>query len=85
MTQGRAVIATNHGGTVELIENGVTGMLVPPADAQALGAAIEVLLADPALRERMGQAAAIYAQEHFGLPGHAEQMRQVVEELVTRP
>jgi glycosyltransferase involved in cell wall biosynthesis len=85
MTQGRAVIATNHGGTVELIEDGVTGMLVPPADAQALAAAIEVLLADPALRARIGQAAAIYAQEHFGLPGHTEQMRQVVEELVTRP
>ena len=83
MTQGRAVIATNHGGTVELIEEGVTGMLVPPADPKALAAAIELLLSDPALRYKMGQAASIYAREHFGLPGHSEQMRKIVDDLVT--
>jgi glycosyltransferase involved in cell wall biosynthesis len=83
MTQGRAVIATNHGGTVELIEEGVTGMLVPPADPKALAAAIELLLADPALRYKMGQSASIYAREHFGLPGHSEQMRKIVDDLVT--
>jgi glycosyltransferase involved in cell wall biosynthesis len=81
MTQGRAVIATNHGGTVELIEDGVTGMLVPPSDPKSLAAAIELLLADRLLRENMGQAAAIYAQENFGLPRHGEQMRSVIDEL----
>lgn len=82
MTQGRAVIATNHGGTVELIEDGVTGMLVPPADSKALAAAIERLLADPVLRNKIGEAAAVYAQEHFGLPAHSEQMRKVIDDLV---
>jgi glycosyltransferase involved in cell wall biosynthesis len=82
MTQGRAVIATNHGGTVELIENGVTGILVPPADPKALAAAIERLLGDPALRNKMGEAAAVYAQEHFGLPAYFEQMRKVIDDLV---
>jgi glycosyltransferase involved in cell wall biosynthesis len=82
MTQGRAVIATNHGGTVELIEDGVTGMLVPPADPKALATAIERLLADRPLRERMGQAAASYAKEHFGLPRHGDQMRNMVDDLV---
>jgi glycosyltransferase involved in cell wall biosynthesis len=83
MMQGRAVVATNHGGTVELIEDGVTGMLVPPADPKALAAAIELLLADRPLREKMGQAAAIYAQENFGLPKYSGQMRDVIDELVT--
>jgi glycosyltransferase involved in cell wall biosynthesis len=82
MTQGRAVIATNHGGTVELIEEGVTGILVPPADPNALASAIERLMADRALREKIGQAAAIYAKENFGLSGHGEQMRNVIDELV---
>jgi glycosyltransferase involved in cell wall biosynthesis len=84
MTQGCAVIATNHGGTVELVEDGVTGMLVPPSDPKALAAAIESLLADRPLREKMGQAAASYAKENFGLPGHGEQLRKIINELITR-
>jgi glycosyltransferase involved in cell wall biosynthesis len=83
MMHGRAVIATNHGGTVELIEDGVTGMLVSPSDPQSLAAAIELLLADRALREKMGQAAASYAKENFGLSGHGKQMGNVINELVT--
>jgi glycosyltransferase involved in cell wall biosynthesis len=82
MIQGRAVVATNHGGTVELIEDGVTGMLVAPSDPRSLARAIELLQADGALREKMGQAAASYAKENFGLPGHRDQMRTIVHELV---
>ena len=81
MTQGRAVIATNHGGTCELIQEGVTGMLVPPSDPQSLVKAIELLLADQALRERMGQAAASYAHENFALPRYQDRMRAVIDLL----
>jgi glycosyltransferase involved in cell wall biosynthesis len=84
MTQARAVIATNHGGTVELIEEGVTGMLVPPSDPKSLAEAIELLLADPALREKMGQAAAFYAKKNFGLAGHGRQLRDLIDEIVTQ-
>ena len=82
MTQGRAVIATNHGGTCELIQDGVTGMLVPPSDPIALADAIETLLADPTLCESMGKAAATFAKANFGLPGHGERMRNIIDELV---
>jgi glycosyltransferase involved in cell wall biosynthesis len=82
MTQGRAVIATNHGGSPELIENGVTGLLVPPADPPALAAAIERLLLDPSLRESLGQAAAVYAQANFGLAHYGGQMQKLIDELV---
>jgi glycosyltransferase involved in cell wall biosynthesis len=84
MTQGRAVVATNHGGTCELIQDGVTGLLVPPSDPKALAAAIELLLADSGVRERMGNAAAVFAKANFGLPGHGEQMRHIINELVTQ-
>lgn len=84
MMQGRAVIATNHGGTCELIEDGVTGMLVSPSDPNSLAAAIDVLLADRNLRERMGQAAAVYARNNFGLPRYEEQMRDIIDQLVAR-
>jgi glycosyltransferase involved in cell wall biosynthesis len=82
MTQGRAVVATNHGGTCELIEHGVTGMLVPPSDPKSLAIAIEVLLTDAALRERMGRAAAVFAKTSFGMQGHREQIRSIINELV---
>jgi glycosyltransferase involved in cell wall biosynthesis len=82
MIQGRAVVATNHGGTVELIKDGVTGMLVPPSDPKSLAAAIELLQADRALREKMGQAAASYAKENFGLPSYTDQMGNIINDLV---
>jgi glycosyltransferase involved in cell wall biosynthesis len=84
MMQGRAVIATNHGGTVELIEDGVTGMLVPPSDPTALAAAIESLLVDRPMREKMGRAAALYAKQNFGLPGYGSHMRNIINELVAQ-
>jgi glycosyltransferase involved in cell wall biosynthesis len=82
MMQGRAVIATNHGGTCELIQDGESGMLVPPSQPQALATTIELLLTDATLREKLGQAAAIYARENFVLPRYEEQIRNVISQLV---
>ena len=50
MAAGRAVVASRVGGNPELIRDGETGLLVPPADGVALGLAISRLLADPELR-----------------------------------
>jgi glycosyltransferase involved in cell wall biosynthesis len=83
MMQGLAVIATNHGGTCELIQEGVTGMLVPPSDPKSLAIAIDQLLADPELRERMGRAAASYAHQNFDLPRYQDGIRDVINQLVT--
>jgi glycosyltransferase involved in cell wall biosynthesis len=57
MAHGRAVVATPVGGIPGLVEDGRTGLLVPPGDGGALRAAIERLLADPELRRRLGNAA----------------------------
>jgi glycosyltransferase involved in cell wall biosynthesis len=56
MAHGRPVVATNVGGIPELVEDGVTGLLVEPGDVNGLRAAVERLLADPRLRRRMGRA-----------------------------
>jgi glycosyltransferase involved in cell wall biosynthesis len=81
MMQGRAVIATNHGGTCELIQDGVSGLLVPPSQPRALATTIELLLADRILREKLGKAAAIYARENFILPRYEEQVRHIIGQL----
>ena len=65
MAHGRAVVATAVGGQVDAIDDGVTGVLVPPHDPPALRAAIERLLADAALRRRLGEAAHVHAQAGF--------------------
>lgn len=53
---GCAVVATNVGGIPDIVENEITGLLVPPNDPDAAAKAIERLLTDAALRHRLAQA-----------------------------
>lgn len=53
---GLAVIGTDVGGVSEMMQNGVTGILVPPGDRHALSAALQQLINDPERRCRMGRA-----------------------------
>jgi glycosyltransferase involved in cell wall biosynthesis len=55
---GIPVVATAVGGVTELVETGRTGLLVPPRDPAALAGAIEQVLSDPALAERLATEAA---------------------------
>ena len=52
MACARAVVATAVDGTPEIVDDGATGLLVPPRDASALAAAVDRLLGDEALRRR---------------------------------
>ena len=57
MAAGRPVVATRVGGVPDLVEDGVTGRLVPPDDAGALATALVTLLRDPERRRTLGMAA----------------------------
>lgn len=57
MTMGKVVVATNVGGVPDLVEDGVTGLLVPPKDPRALADAILRLLKDKDLRKSIGERA----------------------------
>jgi glycosyltransferase involved in cell wall biosynthesis len=63
MVCGRAVIGSRIGGIVDQIVDGETGLLVPAGNEQALGKAMQRLIDDPDLRERMGAAARIRVTE----------------------
>ena len=54
MVAGLPVVASSVGGVPEAVEEGETGLLVPPRDPVRLAAALERLLVDPALRRRLG-------------------------------
>jgi type III pantothenate kinase len=56
MAYGRPVVATAVGGLLDAVEDGVTGLQVPPRDPAALRAALERLLGDAELRARLGAA-----------------------------
>jgi glycosyltransferase involved in cell wall biosynthesis len=80
MAWGRPVVASAVGGLLDAVEDGVTGLLVPPRDVGALRAALERLLADAALRVRLGAAARSRA---VSLDAAAERLLAVYEEALT--
>lgn len=65
MAHGVAPVVTNAGGSPELIEHGVSGLIVPPGDPAALAEAFNVLLSDDERRKAMGQAAQQRIRTHF--------------------
>ena len=65
MAHGRPVVASAVGGLIDAVEDGVTGLLVPPRDMTALRAAIVRLLGDVDLRDCLGSAARSTARERF--------------------
>jgi glycosyltransferase involved in cell wall biosynthesis len=72
MACGKPIVATSAGGIPEVVEDGVTGLLVPPRDHHALAQAIVRLLKDAGMRERLGAAGRARACEHYS----AERMVQ---------
>ena len=69
MACGTPVIATNVGGMPETVIDGVTGFVVPPGDPPAMRSRLERLGTDPALAEKLGQAAAEHVRRHFSWDG----------------
>ena len=69
---GRPVVASATGGVADWLQDGVSGLLVPPGDARALATALAELLADPDRQQAMGSAgkssvtARYSAQQHLG-------------------
>lgn len=67
LSQGVAAVASELPGIAELIEGGVTGALVPPADPRALAAALARLMRDPETRVRLGEAGTVRVRDRFAL------------------
>jgi glycosyltransferase involved in cell wall biosynthesis len=83
MASGLAVVASDISGIPELVEDGVTGMLVPPGDSGALADAIAQLEDDPALRARLGEAARARVERDFDLRHNAEALAPLLLEEPT--
>ena len=78
----RPVVATRAGGLPEVVDDGVTGTLVPTRDPAAMAAAVVQLLEDAALRERYGQAGLALARERFSADRMVDEIAALYERLV---
>lgn len=82
MALGKPVVATDVGGTREAIQEGVTGYVVPPDDADALADRIGRLLADDAVRAAMGAAARRRAEERFSIEKNARATERLYRDMM---
>ncbi len=85
MARGKPIVATAVGGIPEMIETGVTGVLVPPGDEAALAAAIRALLDDPMRAAELGAAAQRRVRERFTPEGQLARLAGLIEAAFGRP
>jgi glycosyltransferase involved in cell wall biosynthesis len=78
----RPVVASRVGGIPEVLQDGVTGLLIPPGDERALAGAILRLANDPGLRLRMGEAARERVQTVFDWERSLDAMSELYERMV---
>jgi glycosyltransferase involved in cell wall biosynthesis len=76
-SQKLACLSTEVGGVPELIENGETGVLVPPDDSRALADALMRLIEDPQTRRRLGEAGEDRVRRHFDQRGGITQLAEI--------
>jgi len=83
MSMAQPIIATRVSAIPELVADGVSGILVPPADSQSLAQAMLELARDEQLRHRLGHAARERWQRLFSVEGMIKKTRQLYECLLT--
>jgi len=79
---GRAVVTTDTPGCRQIVQAGENGLLVPPRDATALAAAMRLLIENPDLRRRMGQAGRMRAESEFGIERVVQRHLEIYRELL---
>ncbi|MEO8288304.1 MAG: glycosyltransferase [Chloroflexota bacterium] len=84
MAAGLPVVATGVGGVPEIVEDGKTGLLVPPGDQQALQAAIARLLDNPLLGKQLAAAGKANIALNFTIEKMVERLESLYDSLLTR-
>lgn len=79
MASGRPVIATRVGGVAELVEDGISGRMVAPGNAEALAEAMTDLAASPGRRREMGEAGRAKTRAEFDIDREAVWLKTLFE------
>ena len=84
MACGKPIVATAAGGIPEVVEDGVTGLVVPPRDHEALARAIVTLLKDPNKRRQFGSAGLARVRERFSAERMVQETVRVYQRVAKR-
>lgn len=84
MSTGLPVVATDVGGNADLVVNGSTGQIVPPADVEALATALVRMASDPARAVVMGRAGRAEAERRFSMQAMVDAYQGVYDRLLGR-
>ena len=82
LSHGKPAIGSAAGGIVDIVRDGETGLLVPPADVDALAKAITRLAEDPALARALGEGGREYVAREFSWPVITERLVALYENVV---
>lgn len=82
MASARPVVATAHGGPLEIVADGQTGMLVEPGSPEAMATAIAALIADPARARAMGEAGRARAVSTYGIERTVARLQLLYDEVL---
>jgi glycosyltransferase involved in cell wall biosynthesis len=82
MVSGVPVVATEVSAMPEVVQHEVNGILVPPGDVDALAAAVERLIVDGQLRNKLGRAALVTAEERFAVDQMVRAYEALYDQLV---
>lgn len=85
MLFSKPVIATAHGGPLEIIENGISGFLVPPADPRALAEKMTFLLTNPEVRRKIGAEARKRVERLFTIETNVKVIESIYDSLLASP
>lgn len=80
---GKPIIATNIGAIPEIVEDGVTGVLVPPKDYYSIATAIKKLINTPGPAKSMGERGRERVAKHFNFDTMIKEIEQVIKRLNT--
>jgi glycosyltransferase involved in cell wall biosynthesis len=80
----RPVVATRAGGAAEIVDDGMSGVLVEPGDANALAAALTDLLANPAKAKALAETGYKMALERFSLRSMLEDIEQQLQQVLVQ-
>jgi len=83
MSVGKPVVATRTGAIEDMVENGVTGLLSPPGDVEALSRALEMLIRDSEMRVQMGENGRKRYLERFTLERFEEGITSILRRAAT--
>lgn len=81
MLARRPVVASRAGGTAEIVEDGISGVLIPPGDTEALTEALGGLLADTVRRRSLAESGYAAASKYFSLQAMLEGVEQQIQEV----